>query len=143
MFFLNREEQIHFRILIAIVIICGIFYLISEPTTLSLKDLAVQGENQLAIHITSDNEIEIKNPSRTGKTKPNCVIINSSSFEELLVCPGIGEKKAKQIIKEREISPFVDWRDLQDRIKGISPNQIDILKESGIRINASDSNYDK
>ncbi len=143
MFFLTREEQIHFRILIAIVIICGIIYLISEPATISIKDLAVQGEDQLAIHITPDNEIEIKNLSRTGKTKPNYVIINSSSFEELLVCPGIGEKKAKQIIEEREITPFVDWRDLQDRIKGISSNQVNILKEAGIQINASDSNNDR
>ena len=51
--------------------------------------------------------------------------------------------KTKQIIEEREITPFVDWRDLQDRIKGISSNQVNILKEAGIQINASDSNNDR
>lgn len=142
MFFLAREEQIHFRILIGIVIICGILYMFFEPTTIPLKDLAVKGENQLDIHLTPDNEIEIVNLSQTGKTKPNRVILNNSSYEDLLCCPGIGPQKAKQIIKEREISLFLDWRDFQDRVNGISSNQVEILKDAGVRLNASDSNND-
>ena len=140
MFLLTREEQIQVRILIIIVISCGILHLFfSDPNKISIKEIAIKGENQLEIKIDSNNDIEVGNVSQTRKTSSNRVIINTSSYEDLLNCPNIGPKKATQIIEERKKAVFYDWRDFQDRIKGISYSQIENLKDYGVKLNASDS----
>ncbi len=139
MFSFKREELIGFRILIVIVLICGIFYLFFSPSRISIKKIAVEKENHTDIKLVSDDEFVVV---EKGKTNPNLIIINQSSFEELLGCPGIGKQKASQIIKERENSKFIDWRDFQNRIKGIASDQVDILIDAGVRINASDSVID-
>ena len=136
MFLLSREEQIGCRVLVVIVLICGILYLFFSPSRVSIKKIAVEKENHTEIELVSDDEVVVL---EKGKTSPNRVIINQSSYEELLVCPGIGKQKATQIVKERENNKFTDWQDFQNRIKGIATNQVDILRDSGVRLNASDS----
>lgn len=136
MFLLSREEQIGCRILVVIVLVCGILYLFFSPNRVSLKKIAVEKEDHTEIEVVSDDEVVVV---EKGKTKPNRVIINQSSYEELLACPGIGESKATQIVKERQNSKFTDWQDFQNRIKGIATNQVDILKDAGVRLDASES----
>ena len=136
MFLLSREEQIGCRVLVVIVLICGILYLFFSPSRVSIKKIAVEKENHTEIELVSDDEVVVL---EKGKTSPNRVIINQSSYEELLACPGIGKQKATQIVKERENNKFTDWQDFQNRIKGIATNQVDILRDSGVRLNASDS----
>ena len=142
MLFLSREEQIHLRILIGIVLIIGILFLVFKTNPTPLKSVAVESENEITIRVDTDSEINIKEVNQKGKVTPDFVKINSSSYDDLLCCPGIGPKLASQIIKERELSPFFDWRDFQDRINGISSAEVDTLKNAGVVLGASKSNND-
>lgn len=134
MFLLNKVERKYFRLLIAIVIICGIINLLSTPVKISLKDVILTGNQTVIIENNGINK-EVKNIIQDTKAKPESVIINESPIEDIICCPGIGKNKAEQIIKERQLKPFFDWRDFQDRIKGISNTQIEILKNAGVRLN--------
>ncbi len=142
MFFLSQDEQLHFRILTAIVVVCGLLFMFFATKTDSIKTIAIMGENQIEIQLESDNEIKVEKITQTGKTKLHLIFINSSSYEDLLNCPGIGPKIASQIIKEREISPFYDWKDFQNRIKRVSPREVEILRDNGVKLNSSESNND-
>lgn len=52
--------------------------------------------------------------------------VNSCSYEELLKLPGIGPKKARAIMEERERRPFRSVHDLK-RVKGIGRKTIQRL----------------
>lgn len=129
MFCLKNEDISHFRILIVIILLIGVFYLFSSKDKVSLKNVIVKGETQ--VQILSDNEVLV---TQTGKVSPEKVIINESPFEDLLSCPGIGKNKASRIVEERKKSLFSDWQDFQNRIKGISNIQIDVLKDAGVKL---------
>lgn len=136
---LNRTEQIQIRILIAIVMLSGIFYLSFAPKRIFLKDAVIKGSNHAEISISDDGtNVEILEVEQKGKISPSKVIINDSSLEDLMCCPGIGRQKALAIIEERKISPFYSWKNFQRRIKSISPIQIQILKDAGVRIDSSE-----
>jgi DNA uptake protein ComE-like DNA-binding protein len=53
--------------------------------------------------------------------------LNSSTREELITLPGIGEYLAEQIILQREVHPFYDLEDLL-AVKGIGKGKIDALR---------------
>lgn len=136
MFFLKREEQIQIRILVGIVLIIGILYLFFAPNHVPLKKAVITSSNDLEVDIiTSENKTRIDEVKQVGKATPNKIFINKSPYEDLLCAPGIGRKIAAQIIEERNQCPFYDWRNLQDRIRGLSSLQIDVLKDSGVRLN--------
>ena len=136
MFFLKREEQIQIRILIGIVLIIGILYLFFAPNYVPLNKAVITSNNDLEVDLITDtNKIKIAEVNQVGKATPNKIFLNQSPFEDLLCAPGIGRKIAAQIIEERNQCPFYDWRNFQDRIKGLSTLQIDVLKDSGVRLN--------
>ncbi len=139
MLLLKRTEQIHIRILIAIVMLSGIFYLSLAPKRIFIKDAVVNGNNHVEISMSPNSkDIGIIEIEQKGKISPSKVIINESSMEELMCCPGIGRQKAYAIIEERKLSPFYSWKNFQRRIKGISQIQIEILKDAGVRIDSSE-----
>ena len=136
MFFLKREEQIQIKILTGLVLISGILYIFFAPNHVPLKKAVLAGENQIEVDYSTQNkEISVKDVKQVGKLTPNRIFLNKSSYEDLLCCPGIGKKIAAQIIEERNQCPFYDWRNFQDRIKGISSFQVEMLKDSGVRLN--------
>ena len=136
MFFLKREEQIQVRILVGVVLTIGILYLFFAPNHVPLKKAVITSENDLEIDfITKDNKIIIDSVSQVGKATPNKIYLNKSPFEDLVCAPGIGRKIAAQIIEERNKCQFYDWRNFQDRISGLSSLQIEVLKDSGVRLN--------
>ncbi len=139
MFLIKSEELTHFRILIILVILIGIIQLLTDSDKVSIKKIVVEGKNQIKAVISSEtHELETIQVIQTGNVNPDRVVINTASFEDLICCPGIGEKKAKKIINERKFKPFIDWRDLEDRISGISKSQVEILKNAGVKINSED-----
>lgn len=96
----------------------------------------MEGENQLLIKLGS-NEISSIEVKQIGKFAPDKVFINESNLEALVCCPGIGKHRASLIMEERRKKKFDDWRDFQDRIKGISAIQIQILKGAGVKLGSS------
>lgn len=134
MLFLNREEQIHFRILIVIVLTTGVFSLLFTPKKQFIKNAVVEGQNDIEVNLTADNQIKVTKVKQTGKLSPDRIYINESPLEALIYCPGIGRQKAEKIIKERKRKPFTDWRDFRDRIKGISKLQVQVMIDAGVKL---------
>ena len=117
--------------------ISGALHLLFAPDRVHLPDAVLKGENQLNISFSLENaDIKVLEINQTKKTAPSRVVINESPLPDLMCCPGIGEKKARMIIRERQSKPFSDWRDLQDRIK-ISAIQTQILRDAGVKLNFS------
>ena len=52
--------------------------------------------------------------------------INTASYDELLLIPGIGPKLASDIIRVREKNRFTKVEDLM-KVKGIGPKKIEII----------------
>ena len=72
------------------------------------------------------NDACIENNNKITSTKIN---INTASIEELMTLPGIGESKAKSIIKYREETPFKTIEDIKN-IQGIGDNLYAQIKEN-------------
>ena len=63
------------------------------------------------------------------KEESSLINLNTSSKEELLKLPGIGESKADQIIEYRQINKFNTIEDIKN-IKGIGDSLFDKIKDS-------------
>lgn len=63
------------------------------------------------------------------------VNVNAASDEQLQQIKGIGPKTAALILEERERGgPFVDFQDLQERVKGIGAKRAQSLQQEGLTI---------
>ena len=143
MFFLTREEQIKIKILTSLVLIIGVIYMIFAPNNLPPQKAVLDGNSQIEITIDVPTSSDVlKNVEQVKKFSPERVFLNTSPYEVLITCPGIGPKTATRIIEERQISHFDDWRNFRDRITGISTPQIEALKESGVRLFPPKDNAD-
>jgi competence protein ComEA len=60
------------------------------------------------------------------------VKINTASREFLLACPGIGPVLADSILEERASGRFRSWDDLHERVSGIGPGKIEVMKKAGV-----------
>ena len=57
------------------------------------------------------------------------VDINSADWTEFAQLPNLGEIRARRIVSVREAGgPFVDFNDLQQRVRGIGPKTIEGIK---------------
>ncbi|NHC61760.1 ComEA family DNA-binding protein [Paenalcaligenes suwonensis] len=63
------------------------------------------------------------------------VNVNVATDEQLQQIKGIGPKTAALILEERERGgPFVDFQDLQERVKGIGAKRAQSLQQEGLTI---------
>ncbi|RKR02464.1 competence protein ComEA [Kushneria sinocarnis] len=65
----------------------------------------------------------------TAESAPTAININTASAEELSALPGIGEKKAADIIEERKAHGNYDSVDSLTRVKGIGESTVDGLRD--------------
>jgi competence protein ComEA len=80
--------------------------LVSSPPGISVE--AMSAEKRLALGIPID--------------------LNRSSFEDLVLVPGIGEKTAGKIVEEREINGTFGRLEALMRVKGIKEKRLDKLR---------------
>ncbi|MGE3851548.1 MAG: ComEA family DNA-binding protein [Planctomycetota bacterium] len=58
------------------------------------------------------------------------VDINSATWRRIALVPGLGEKRARSIVEERDANgPFVAIDDLARRIRGIGPATVERLRQ--------------
>jgi len=129
----------HFRILICIPLLLGVWSAMTPPRALHISEVWPDGPATVVISHDDTSEYQLAGiDEHNEKIAVNRVVINMATHEQLMSCPGIGSKTAALIIKERSFSEFYDWRDLHDRVKGMSNTKIENLKEAGVRLNAND-----
>jgi len=63
--------------------------------------------------------------------------LNQASEIELDGLNGLGPAVTRQILAERDKSPFKDWPDAMRRIKGIGPHKAIRLSQQGLRIHGA------
>jgi DNA uptake protein ComE-like DNA-binding protein len=130
----SRYFQI--KILIAIPLLLGPIHLLLAPEMTSLADVVPHG--QVIIKTQKDKHGNLWGTPATElhETDFAHISLNSSSYNDLIKCPGIGKKTASLIIRERKAKKFKDWIDLSYRIKKLSKTKIQKLKDLGVKINA-------
>ena len=60
--------------------------------------------------------------------------INRAREIDLEGLKGVGPSLSARILKAREVRPFTNWQDLQQRVKGIGPVLSQSLSDQGARI---------
>ncbi|MFM2053995.1 MAG: hypothetical protein RL456_2032 [Pseudomonadota bacterium] len=61
--------------------------------------------------------------------------INKASQAELEAVKGIGPSMSSRILDERRKSPFKDWADVMDRVKGVRQATATRLSTAGLTVN--------
>lgn len=132
MFELTNSELNQARILTTLPLLLGLLWtLMAEPVVQA--DKAVPA-GKAEISIASLDKPVVEEVKENQAFKPDHIFINDATFAQLLLCPGIGSSTAQKILLERSYGKFVDWRDLQDRVKGVTRNKIEKLQDAGVRL---------
>ncbi|GEM_PF-1024739 len=134
MFCLNETSARNFRALICLPLLIGIWAAMTPPAALHISQAWPDGPVTLVVEQQS-NDYSLNSIEEHHGVSAERVIINESTHEQLMTCPGIGSKTAALIVKERSFARFHDWRDLHDRVKGMSHMKIEKLQEAGVRLN--------
>jgi hypothetical protein len=139
MLYMNHLNARHFRLLVCIPLLMGIHAAITPPGKLHISEAWPDGAANIAISFEDSGKHNLNSAKQSDKKiSATRVVINEATHEQLMSCPGIGSRTAALIVKERAFTRFYDWRDLHDRVKGMSNTRIDNLKEAGVRINTDD-----
>jgi DNA uptake protein ComE-like DNA-binding protein len=134
MYKIVSKEAKQLRILISIPLIVGILWSLSAGDHIFPDQAVSAGEALIVIQSLDETDSEAIKVLQPGNPQPNRLNINSATFAELVLCPGIGSKTAHKILLERKYRKFADWRDLHDRVHGVSRGKVEKLKEAGIRL---------
>lgn len=65
------------------------------------------------------------------------VDVNKASAAELDGVKGIGPATSRAIMEERKKSPFKDWADFIDRVKGVGEGNAAKFSDAGLTVNGS------
>ncbi|MBU1109101.1 MAG: helix-hairpin-helix domain-containing protein [Candidatus Riflebacteria bacterium] len=130
----------HFRMLICLPLLIGVWSAIFPPQALHISQAWPNGPATLVMSRAESDRYSLSEVSEHHKLAANRVIINEASHEELMACPGIGSKTATLIIKERAYGKFYDWRDLSSRVKGLSNSKISRLQDAGVKLHGVSGN---
>jgi DNA polymerase III alpha subunit (gram-positive type) len=123
------------KVLIMIPIIVTPIMVYLEPATISALEAVPKGVAAIGVEKDENGLLWANKIEEYQSTSVEFVIFNSSPVEDLVKCPGIGQKLAETIVKEREYRKFISWYDLQTRIKNLSESKIQNLKDLGVKLN--------
>lgn len=95
-------------------------------------NLSMLLEDEMRLHIplvgeNANHITETLSPKEDGK-KSAKINVNDASIEELMELPGVGEKRASDIIEYREKEKFKSLEDLKN-VKGIGDKSLEQLKD--------------
>ena len=62
------------------------------------------------------------------------VDVNRATQAELEALPGVGTALSSRILAERQKSPFKDWTDLIQRVRGVGPGSAVKLSTGGLTV---------
>ena len=62
------------------------------------------------------------------------VDLNHAKEMDLDGLNGVGPTMTREIMSERQKTPFRDWADVMHRVKGIGPKKAASLSEQGVRV---------
>lgn len=131
---LDQKELRQFRLLLFLPLLAGLYFQMTASSAIQLKDAWPDGPAQIVVGENTSGNLEFRELHEKHKKKATHVVINEATHEELMQCPGIGTKTASLILTERQFGQFVDWRDLQDRVKNIGEAKILRLQETGVKL---------
>lgn len=102
----------------------------ADPTSVNL---AQKLADESVVHVARQGEegVTINSGDQSGGTtsQTNKININRASASELTAIPGIGEKKAQEIVAYREANgPFKSIDDLSN-VSGIGPKTVEKIKD--------------
>ena len=66
---------------------------------------------------------------------PAPVELNQASEIDLDGLKGIGPAMSRQMLQERQTSPYTGWPDLMRRVKGLGARKAQALSQEGLRVN--------
>lgn len=135
MFEQSRHIALQFRALIIASLMIAWLMSASSTGVISIKQAVPDGAARIHLSGNVDSAPVVTSIEDLGKLRPEMVIINEATPEQLATIPGISRKIADRIAIERKHGLFYDWRDLQDRIKGLGEAKIKTLQELGVRLN--------
>ena len=100
----------------------------ADPNSLNLAAVAVDGSRIYVPVVGEEVPVLVAESAPSADSVPLVVDVNRAVAGELEKLPGIGPATAAAIITERERNgPFLDVDDLQ-RVRGIGPAKMDLLR---------------
>lgn len=83
--------------------------------------------------VSKDTVEQVKKKAKKSTEKAKAALskklnINKAGKEDLMLLPGIGEAKAKAIIKARKKKPFTNLKDVMERKIGVGEKIIEEIK---------------
>ena len=64
--------------------------------------------------------------------------VNKASPAELEALPGVGPALSTRIVAERQKSPFKNWADMIQRVRGVGPASAAKLSTGGLTVGGAD-----
>ena len=132
MFELTPSELNQSRLLTAAVLICGLIWNFVKAPEIQPQQAVPAGKAEITIGDLDAREIS--NLQEHHRLSPDHIFLNEATIDQLVLCPGIGSATAQKILLERAYGNFADWRDVKDRVKGMTQSKIEKLQEAGVRL---------
>ncbi len=129
--------------MILLPLVIGIGALLLPREAMLLRDAWPDGPAHIDTTIDEKGRIVFADLIEFHSKKPDHVIINEATHADLVICPGISSKTATLILTERKFGNFFDWRDLQDRVRGMGPARIRSLQEAGVKLSREEKEAQK
>ncbi|MBF0501235.1 MAG: hypothetical protein HQM09_13940 [Candidatus Riflebacteria bacterium] len=130
----EADDRRSFLVLILLSLATSGMAALLRPNLISLPEAVPPGKATISCSIDEFGRYQGTPIAETGRISPTKVILNTSSREFLLACPGIGSSTADAILRERNCASFSSWDDVKTRVPGMGSAKIAVLQTAGVTI---------